>query len=71
LANYKLDRFICYRSRWEALNAYAGQQVEVRMATSAVGGVLLGVNDSGALRLRTVEGEQLFHGGEVSLRVAS
>lgn len=68
LANYKVDRFACYRSRWEALNAYAGQQVEVRMATSVVAGVLLGVNESGALRLCTAEGERLFHGGEVSLR---
>jgi BirA family biotin operon repressor/biotin-[acetyl-CoA-carboxylase] ligase len=71
LSRYQLDRFASYRMRWETLNAYAGKTVEVRMANSEVVGELLGVNEAGALRLQTAAGEQLFYGGEISLRVAS
>ena len=31
-------------------------------------GTCLGINDTGALRLGTAEGERAFSGGEVSLR---
>lgn len=71
LENYKTDRFVTYRTRWEELSAYTGQTVEVRMANSVVVGELLGVNETGALSLQTSSGEQLFYGGEISLRIAS
>lgn len=69
LDGYHRARFAAYHARWEALNAYAGQQVEVQLANSRVTGQLIGVNDIGALRLHTDAGEQLLFGGEVSLRI--
>lgn len=71
LANYKRDRFAHYRATWESFNAYAEQRVELRMANTVVAGIMLGVTESGALRLATESGEQLFFGGEVSLRIGS
>lgn len=68
LDSYQTKRFASYRVRWEQLNAYADKVVEVRMANSSVSGEMLGVNEAGALRLQTARGEQLFYGGEVSLR---
>lgn len=71
LNSYQAERFASYRARWEQLNAYADEIVEVRMANSMVSGKMLGVNEAGALRLQTATGEQLFYGGEISLRVST
>ena len=68
LHNYADQQFAAYRERWERLNVYAQQLVELHTAKSVVGGRMLGVDSSGALRLSTAEGETLFHGGEISLR---
>lgn len=69
LQRYQSERFVSYRVRWEQLNAYAGEVVEVRMANAVVSGEMLGVNEVGALRVLTAAGEQLFYGGEISVRV--
>jgi BirA family transcriptional regulator, biotin operon repressor / biotin---[acetyl-CoA-carboxylase] ligase len=68
LHHYADQKFIAYRERWESLNIFADQAVELHTAKSVVTGRMLGVDASGALRLYTEEGETLFHGGEVSLR---
>ena len=70
LANYERDGFASYRAEWELLNAHAGQQVNIHLGSTVVSGMVKGVNASGALILDTDSGEQVFHGGEVSLRVA-
>jgi BirA family transcriptional regulator, biotin operon repressor / biotin---[acetyl-CoA-carboxylase] ligase len=57
-----------WRDRWMALDALAGKPVAVTTATGSVEGVAAGIDASGALCLRTAKGEQLFHGGEASLR---
>jgi BirA family biotin operon repressor/biotin-[acetyl-CoA-carboxylase] ligase len=71
MQTYAEKKFSTYRARWEMLNAHANQCVELRTAKDLIVGTLLGVNDSGALRLETTQGEQLFYGGEVSLRAIS
>jgi BirA family biotin operon repressor/biotin-[acetyl-CoA-carboxylase] ligase len=71
LRDYPAHRFAAYRSRWEALNAHAGKIVELQTANSIINGVLLGVNNAGALRLLTQNEEQVFYGGEVTVRAAS
>jgi BirA family transcriptional regulator, biotin operon repressor / biotin---[acetyl-CoA-carboxylase] ligase len=68
LDEYDRKGFLFYRDEWESLNAHRGQCVEILVGTNVFSGTLLGVNNSGALLLRTQEGEQLFHGGEVTLR---
>src|SRR5690606_31411421 len=57
LENYKKDRFVAYHRRWEALNPYAGHKVQVHMANKTVDGEMLGVGETGALRLKTNVGE--------------
>jgi BirA family transcriptional regulator, biotin operon repressor / biotin---[acetyl-CoA-carboxylase] ligase len=69
LSQYETQSFSLYREEWESLNAYKGQWVDVQMGAANIAGILMGVNDTGALIVRTTLGEQLFHGGEVSLRV--
>lgn len=69
LQDYKTTRFAAYRNRWEALNAYAGRSVDIHLPNKTVSGKMLGVGDTGALRLQTAAGEELFYGGEVSLRL--
>lgn len=70
LVTYETRGFAVYKTEWEGLNAYADKQVDLVMGSSQVSGVMRGVNDSGALLLETSQGVEVFHGGEVSLRVS-
>ena len=57
--------------RWQAMDALAGKTVRVLDGSRRFEGQCLGINASGALRLRSEDGdERNFHGGEVSLRLA-
>jgi BirA family transcriptional regulator, biotin operon repressor / biotin---[acetyl-CoA-carboxylase] ligase len=68
LASYECKNFFHYRDEWQALNAYKQQEVEIHIGPTIVTGVLIGVNNSGALVMHNQDGEQVFHGGEVTLR---
>lgn len=68
---YTKDGFIAYKDAWESYNVHAGKLVNITGVQRSVSGVMLGVNVQGALRLQTPQGEELFYGGEVSLRTAS
>jgi len=70
MQDYPAERFAPYHARWQELNAYANQNVFLRAANRVTHGLLLGVDSAGALRVRTDMGEQLFYGGEISLRAA-
>lgn len=70
LSDYEAQGFARYKAAWEALNAHANQQVDLYMGSRHASGVLRGVNPAGALLLETQNGVEVFHGGEVSLRVA-
>ena len=70
LTTYERDGFGVYRAEWEKLNAHAGLSVNLHLGSTVVAGFVRGVNATGALILSTDNGEQIFHGGEVSLRVA-
>lgn len=56
--------------RWRELDALAGQGVQVLDGTRRHDGVALGVDGTGALRVRVAGMERQFHSGEVSLRRA-
>jgi BirA family transcriptional regulator, biotin operon repressor / biotin---[acetyl-CoA-carboxylase] ligase len=71
IAQYESKGFYYYREAWQALNAFKEQQVEIHVGSKVVAGVLQGVNNAGALVMRTQHGEQVFHGGEVTLRSLS
>ncbi len=71
LTEYEKNGFAGYRAKWERLNVFAGREVDVHIGSSIVRGTMLGINDAGALVVRTDKGEQIFHGGEISLRKAT
>lgn len=71
LEGFAEQGFAAWRERWLARAAYLGERVSVSAANRSEQGVMLGVDDSGALRLRIDGEERLFHGGEVSVRPES
>lgn len=71
LQHYPEQGFAHWRERWMRRAAFLGEPVRLVTATQETQGSLLGVSDSGALRLATSSGEQLMYGGEVSLRAGS
>jgi len=71
LSHYSAQGFSAYQQRWEAFNAYASERVVLLNGKQSSAGVMLGVTADGALRLQTEQGEEIFHGGELSLRIAS
>jgi len=68
LREFELRRFACYRAAWEAHNAHRDMPVRLLLGNGDVEGVMLGVDDSGALRLSVDGVEQVYIGGEISLR---
>ena len=54
---------------WQRFDGCAGRQVTLSSAARNIQGLALGIADDGGLRLRIDEREQVFYGGEVSLRL--
>jgi BirA family biotin operon repressor/biotin-[acetyl-CoA-carboxylase] ligase len=71
LMTYEQCRFAAYRDRWQQRDAFAGQLVRLGTEARFNEGFVEGVNDSGALLLRS--GNELLEcvGGELSLRPVS
>lgn len=73
--NYYLDRyaqegFSGLREEWEANNIWKGKCCSLNAGDNQVKGLVLGVDDLGALRLFVEgQGERSFSGGELSLRL--
>lgn len=57
-------------ARWARLDALAGRPVRVDAPGGPVEGVAAGIDDSGALRVRTADGMRRFVCGEATLRPA-
>lgn len=70
LQGYHETGFKYYQGEWVDVAAYKGLQVELRNGQSLLSGTFIGVTESGALQLEVETGLQIYHGGEVSLRVA-
>lgn len=68
LANYSQSGFSVYWDEWQSYNAYKGKLVELTNGSVIHQGVCMGVTTKGALIIETASGEEIFHGGEVSLR---
>lgn len=68
LLGYQQEGFGSVREEWEALDCFGDREVEIRVGDKLTYGQVVGVSNSGALRLKTAEGEQLIYGGEASLR---
>lgn len=70
LDRFDRDGLASFLPRYRALDALAGRRVVVHAAHGERAGTAAGLAADGALRLRTPEGEQLCHAGEVSVRPA-
>ncbi len=68
LAKYRETGLAPLRERWNHLDCMAGQPVRLLFPSGSVTGTALGIDENGALLLRTIEGTRAFHSGEVSLR---
>ena len=69
LGDFGRHGFGHFAAEWERVDALRGLQVSVSAGNSpSVQGVANGIDATGALRLRTPEGEQLLSGGEISVR---
>jgi BirA family biotin operon repressor/biotin-[acetyl-CoA-carboxylase] ligase len=68
LQRFESGGFAQLRPAWEAANVFQGRPVRLTSGVHVFEGVCLGVTDQGGLRLQTEQGQEVFHGGEVSVR---
>lgn len=68
LQRFEAGGFAQLRPDWEAVNVFQGRPVRLVSGAHTFEGVCLGVTDQGGLRLQTESGQEVFHGGEVSVR---
>lgn len=66
---HRRDGFAALREQWEANHLWQGRAVSLAAGVQSVDGCVLGVDDSGALRLDIDGSERVFSGGELSLRL--
>lgn len=71
LVRFETTGFAAVREEWMRLDSFAGREVAVHLGDRIVLGIAAGVSETGALLLDTPQGRQIFHGGEVSLRLQS
>ncbi|SEA78434.1 bifunctional biotin--[acetyl-CoA-carboxylase] ligase/biotin operon repressor BirA [Marinobacterium iners] len=69
LERFETSGFAPLRSAWEEANAFRGREVALTSGPRRYEGVCLGVTDQGGLRLQTSAGQEVFHGGEMSVRL--
>lgn len=69
LADYSVRGFKYYRDAWESRCAFVNLPVCVSSPASQICGLMLGVTDSGALRILVDGQERELVGGELSLRL--
>ncbi|SFQ17060.1 BirA family transcriptional regulator, biotin operon repressor / biotin-[acetyl-CoA-carboxylase] ligase [Geopseudomonas sagittaria] len=61
--------FAAFHGEWEASHAWQGREVRLISGVHEIGGTVLGVTIDGGLRLAGEGGEQVYSGGELSLRL--
>ncbi|MBC54807.1 MAG: bifunctional biotin--[acetyl-CoA-carboxylase] synthetase/biotin operon repressor [Gammaproteobacteria bacterium] len=65
LTEFQQQGFAPFRDQWMQLDAYAGQQVEIRAGNHSRVGIAAGVDRSGCLLLDTDQGRETISGGEM------
>ena len=71
LDKFESAGFAAFSAEWQVLDLVAGHAVALHSHEQTVTGVAAGVDDQGALLLRTAKGMKRFVSGDVSLRMAS
>ncbi|MNT92095.1 bifunctional biotin--[acetyl-CoA-carboxylase] synthetase/biotin operon repressor [compost metagenome] len=67
---HQAQGFPAMRDEWQGSHLWQGRNVTLATGGRPVNGVVLGVDESGAIRLRVAGVEQSFSGGELSLRLS-
>ncbi|TKB49575.1 bifunctional biotin--[acetyl-CoA-carboxylase] ligase/biotin operon repressor BirA [Ferrimonas aestuarii] len=70
LSQFEHQGLTPFLSRWDRFDRYRGKEVALTMGDKQVVGVCEGIDETGALKLKTDVGIELYNGGEVSLRPA-
>lgn len=68
LNNYAANHLDDLGEQFAAVDAFAGELVEITSANGQVRGLNHGINDQGQLRLQTDQGMETFSSGEISMR---
>ena len=68
LAHFEHEGFAPFVSAFNDLHRFHGQTCSIIQGDTTITGVVTGIGEQGELILQTKNGEQRFHGGEVSLR---
>lgn len=71
LAGHQEKGFAAYRKQWEDRHLWQGLPVTLTAGVRINRGIVMGVGDDGSLRLDVGGREELFSGGEVSLRLGN
>jgi BirA family biotin operon repressor/biotin-[acetyl-CoA-carboxylase] ligase len=58
-----------FREDWQELHVFRGQRVRLLQGDKVFSGIAEGVDESGGLIVRHARNRQVFHSGEVSLRL--
>lgn len=70
LERHALEGFSSLRDEWQANNLWQGKRCTLSTGTQQVKGLMIGIDDQGALRMQVDgQGEKRFSGGELSLRL--
>jgi BirA family biotin operon repressor/biotin-[acetyl-CoA-carboxylase] ligase len=69
LSIHREEGFAAFREEWEASHVWQGREVRLISGVHEIGGTVLGVTIDGGLRLAVEGGEQVYSGGELSLRL--
>lgn len=70
LGMHQAHGFSALRNEWQDNHLWQGRSVTLATGANPITGVVLGVDQSGAIRLRVAGVEQNFSGGELSLRLS-
>ncbi|MCF7203853.1 bifunctional biotin--[acetyl-CoA-carboxylase] ligase/biotin operon repressor BirA [Pseudomonas oligotrophica] len=68
LARFLAEGFAGLRGEWESCHLWQGRECVLGTPTQGIQGTVLGVDSQGGLRLRVDGKEEVFSGGELSLR---
>lgn len=72
IGEFEEKGFASFKNEWDKIDALRNKEVELKThsnQSTGILGVVLGVNSQGALLLKTKDGEEIFHGGELSPRL--
>jgi BirA family biotin operon repressor/biotin-[acetyl-CoA-carboxylase] ligase len=66
---HRAHGFVAFKEEWERRHLWQGAEVSLLAGSQEIQGKVLGVDAAGGLRLDVGGMEQVFHGGELSLRL--